>query len=1616
MTDNLKAAALAANLKGDSKKQVDDLVKSLFVHRELSNLPKEVAEAKYASLPQDQQADLVKKFGTEDAVSKPSRGWLGSAVHYAVSYNPITLAFKGAIEASDLMTRAYRAVAIPIINEEKLGFAWDKANDKGDKIFNEGRIENATAKYGKDAVDIAMRIKRGEDVSKIFATATPEQQKYIMLADPRNTTINGVTDVEKERELFNETLGAVDRAKFSPGRQLANAILPEALEKNGLAYGITSGVTDAAYRLFADPLVVASKLRSLYVIGKYSLDVVAKGEKVVEYFAKPAATAFWDQYGAALAKYTGLQKSNSKGKELVEARDALKRLAPEFGQEVIRVFQKADIVDANTAKGFLLNTEEAVNLLKGSIGRKRVILPRLDYQRKLRIEIVTSANRMINIDKYAPRIMDDLMGQLSDTDGIRKTLVEDATILGEKVKASNDVKDFVRLPSRAIGARLDRFKAKFAIAPMFKDDVFDVTASDASTQVYRLARLIMPKNDAKMISETFEAAADDIGLRKEMVKGLWGTIAEARGLNLTEAGQKIVNQTITKGDSKFSVANFADDFQDLGVYPSDYNPFMTTPSIVDIDRAAARSGLISRMFGQANKQWVDNMTGYWSFLTLAGPRYAIRNASEDLMVHLAIGGSPWGLAKNRYLSTRLNTAMEGARKTKTWNDNPLGGLLRILNKNEAAKYEAEITAVDDVILKARDEIKLKKEAMKVTTDPVAKASIAAEIETLKASVVGGSVGQVRRIMATSLTSGRVNRLRARMGMKPMFEDEAEILAEHLIYGNLDNSLSLVSEGASNFATGGDFITRSTIFTRTHGVRSEALVINEPKAVKYGVAREGRNYEPRALSNQDEAALLTWLMRINYIANDRLGAVAIANLSNTAEGKEEAIIKIMQWMEDNPGFRKEAQLAAKGVDKRQHAELVYKRAKEVFEKRGTSANADKEINLDLLNKIRTQNDQGENIISGQLSLDDVSRLDDADIPSNVLGPQLVPLSESGDMAASLVSKGWTWLGLANARMSRQPMVFNEIIGIRKQMKQSGFEDAYIASVVSKVDQADPKKIAAATERAKRQFAEIVEERAVSQVLQYVDNPLVRTQLAFGARNFSRFYRATEDFYRRMSRVVTYNPMAIRKAALTYDGIAHNGFIQEDDQGEKYFVYPAIEPIYAAVRGAMTALGIPAEFKTPFPVQFGAQVKMLTPSLNQDSLFPTFSGPVSGVSVKVLTNLVDVFGAPGAADTITQYTMGKYAVDRSFVSSFLPAHINRAYEVMSTDDRDSQYASAWRKAVTYLEAGGHGLKYEEDELGNVIPPSIQEQEEYRQRIKNTVLGILGTRFVYGFFAPASPSVQLKADMASWIKDNGKANFKQAWNGLLDQYPGDYDAAMTKWVELFPNQIPFTVPESEKKTVAVIKYAEEAGTFVEKNEDLFKRYPQGAAFLIPHKSGFSFDAYKTMKDMGLKYNKRVDDFLREVQTAADMQTYYSKKNEYEVSLTTKVTDFERSMARDEFQNWAKVFKAGRPLVQEELAEGGRKAIARIAAIDDLRKMLNDKAVTVQGPTQKTLKEMLDIYDSYKLQKQALENVSGTTNLLSFMKDSSIVRIRELSKKNENTMSAYNTLFASLLGDTNG
>jgi len=1617
VAENFKAAAMAAGLDPAQKKKLEDFNKSLNLHNDLSNLPPDVANQVYNKLDPSQQAAQIQNFGNEDPTIKPKRGTLGTAWYYtggfvgnAVGYvGSKTLAGLGNV--SDVMTRAYRTAAIAIDQDVPLfgaGNAFDIANDKGDKVFSPGRIGAAKAKWGTDAVSIAIRIASGEAPEEIFKSATPEQQKYIMLADTRQTNIPGVDPgtIKEARANFQDTLDEVNAAKYSPGRQIANLVTTSDAEGSGLYYKAVSGAVDAAFRILSDPLLLAGKAKRAFDVSRYALTVATGGDRVADIFSKTPVINFWDSYGAKLDELGKAQSQSVKNpEEIIRIKKDLKTLAPEYGPAVIQSFLKADvpIINAKSAEAFFENTKQLDVMLQGSIGRRRIIIPRMDPLRQARIAAVTTGRKVFNIDAVGPKLVDDLMfNGATDVDGIAKVVIDGKVGFVNRVKASTKPIDIARFSTAYIKQRIDRAKAKFTISPLFRDDVFDVTAIDAPDQIYRIAIMIMPKRESKLIAQAFESIAET-GKKKLVYYGLWGTVAEVRGLNTTLPGQQLTRYLTGKTQALFGVDDI---FRDKGSLPSDFSPFASAPSLRDLDRASGRNALFQKIMGIPNSDLAEKTVSAWSFLTLAGPRYALRNAGEDLMMNLAIGKSPWGLAKNRLLSTRVNTFIAAAKKAEgkvKWSDNPLGMAMRLVNKKEVNNITAELTALGTKFDEASTKLVVLKRELATKKDPIDISDIELKIKEVEYTIKGGLEGQTREIFARTLSQGRVNRLRTSLNLKPMSQKEITALSEQIKYGDIENAVGVVSESASNFASGAiDYVSRAQNLVKKTGVRAQALIIKAPQ--NYGKKPGERGFKIQAISTQDEASIFTLMSRIGYYANDDLGKIAIANLDDQGEYLSQA----RQWLKTKVGkqYLSDAQLA-NSMSESELLTLAFNRSKSHLVKRDGS------INLDLLNKIRVKGKSGKYKIEGKLSIDDMPT-NDADIPSAIVGPTLVPVVELDQITPGIMKTGWGWLGLANARMSRQPLVLNEMVSIRLEMTKSGFEKKWIESHIAGIDPSNMTGIAIATERAKIKLASAIEDRAVSEVLQYVDNPLVRTQIAFTSRNFARFYRATEDFYRRMYRVVRYNPEALVKAALTYEGVTHSGWVQKDDQGDDYFVYAGVAPVYNAVQGVLARLGIADEFKTPFPVEFGAKIKFLTPSLNPDSIVPTFSGPLAAASVKTVTTLIG-FADKDTADSIDGYLLGKYSVDRPVLSALLPSHVNRLIGALDKDERNSQYASAWRKAVTYLEASGNGLpkRYEViDGVQTLLPPTSAEQEEYRLRVKNTVLGVLRVRFALGFLAPASPAVQLKSDMAQWISDNGRANFKQAFNKLLDQYPGDYDAAMAKWVELFPDQVPYTIPESERKTIAPLRYADEAGYFVKQNETLFKDYPLAGGLLIPHKTGFSWDTYQIMKDMGLTYNKRVDDYLREVQTASDLQSYYKRKEVFESSLENSTVDFERTQLRREFDAWKDVFFAARPLVKDELSQSSQKAIDRVNTLDELDNLLAQN-LNIRPKTEQRLREMSAIYKTYKEEKANFDEFGGSQKLIKNLKEETIIKLRELARYNENTQATYDVLFGRLLGD---
>ena len=1553
----LKVAAQQAGLTPEQYKQIEGLGKLVTSHQNLSRLPQAQAEQSFSQMTKDQQEAHIAMFGGEDPAIPEKRSVLGSAFHYATQpiKQVIGRTFSAFTEASDFMTRLYRTGAIAIDQGVNLGKAFDIANDKGDKVFSPSRIKKAQDKYGNDYVSVAMKIAAGTPLAEIASTGTEAEKQIAAKASQLRET--GEIDF-----LLQDSLDAVQAAKYSPGRFIANTLLPEELEGSGILYKGISGFVDAAYRIRTDPTLILGKAKKAYDATNYALfKIVGNAGKVDDVFRNQNVTAFFDRYGAKLDDLSKARKLDD-ARAMTQASTELRRLAPEFGPSAIDEFIRGGVKDATTAKSFLANGEDMRAILGGQAARKTPLIPRLDAARKTRINFYTTANRVFDLDKVGQRIVSSLYGtDKIQTEDIITGLTgraEDIAVQEKKVgKIRQD--GSVRLTMDTIQGKIDRFARKFSTIPFFRDGWFDVNSPDGATQVYRLARLSNSRYHSKIISEAF--AAGDEGQKKQIFKGVWNTIAEVRGVSKTKIGidnlaeqagtarakqyaptivtKRSVNELGDEVIERSNPANF--DGEQMAIFGYQLSSGISVPSIVDLDRLSARSGLIDRMLGVSHSKWADRMTSFWSFGTIAGPRFPVRNAAEDLMVHVAAGDSTWGLVKGRILSTRLRLASK---------DQKLGFINKLIRQSDLKKYQDELAPL----------------------------------------IAAGDTQGVQVVMAKALLEDGLGHKFDKVG--------SEILAQHARLGYLPDTLATVSEGGKYGVLGADQYLNVTDDVSKFGANAGAL---EFDGIKYKKDFGSDFTEFNPVMNQQ--ARISWFVQLNVLANDELGGIAMRYMGDTPQAREQAVKEITKFLDNLPEkARNRFEAIATGkVTTKGLAERTYDATKAYVSKRDGS------LNKDLLSKIRQVDEDGVvNINPKGLGLEDLPDKMNAELaPEFISGPTIIPLSDSDNFAISFMDKSWDYMGEANARFSREPLVLESIIRTRKDMKASGFEDNITARFTANKS---GKALEDAKLEAEKHIVTLAEDLAKNRVLSYVDNPAVRSQLAMSVRNFARFYRATEDFYRRIYRTVRYNPESLAKASLTYEGVTHSGFVQTDDNGDQYFFYPALTPVYKVMGGVANLFGVKDAFQIPMPVEFGAKLKMITPSLNPDSLFPTFAGPIASFPLKMLGNIV-----PQIKD-LEQYLLGPYGEDQPMISAVLPSHLNRALATLNRDERNSQYASAFRKSATYLEAAGHGLKPVFNEAtGQFEAPSAGEIAAYQDKLQASTITVLAMRFLFGFVAPASPQVTLKSDMAKWVRENGATNFKQVFNQLVEKYDS-IDKATEEWIRLYPDQMPYTVSESDRNTVAWVRAVEDAGNWIDQNDTLLKKYPQGAAFLIPRVGEFDFNAYKLLSKSGIKRNKTLTEFLTDVSSAKDIQYYYQQKDSFEQQIAMLPSSPMKSQLRNQWQTWSEQYKGARPLLQDKLGAGGQRQIERTRALEDLRRLVNDPEVTTQKSSKFALSQMVLAYDNYTSQRDSITFGGGQAQEFNDMLKSNIkTELERIASTNSNAQAAYDVLFSRLIGD---
>ena len=1590
---NIFQAARRANLTPSQMNQVNALTSMYSTHVRLSNLPKNVAAVEYEALDPNKQQAIQGFFDVTDSET-PGRGVLATAA-YIISrpvVEPVKAIFKAAGWASDQVTRAYRVGSIAAQEGMSLADAWERSGANGEMVFNPDRIQKATAMYGANRIWVAKQIAAGIPQDKIIASAQNEEQKRLAFEAGK----------EGGDPLLLEAVAKVNAAKYSPGRDIAKALLPEDLEGKSGLYSWISGTVDAAFRIFLDPTLLLGKARKGYIAGKYALDkTIGNANKVDFAFSRGDIRRFWDDYTKTAAELKAARTAGQAEKigELTGRLNRLNRGMTDAGvaDELIR-FADSDfkgVLDVNTAKAFLSNAERIEPIFYGQPGFTIKVSPMLSAFRKKRIDFYTNTSRTFNLNKDSTDFLRNIVFDEADTRGVSSLQAARESIMGregispieagaataERIKAAGG--KFQRFSIPWVNARLDNFTRKFALIPDMAV-LGDFSNPRSAVAFERYARLVYGRYSSRILADAYKAG--NLVEKRQMFAGLQSAVGELRGLRGTPGGRRLLETLGTVGRDAVYTNRVVDANNPNGFFPSkapsgfdsavyeyqlaDRAAFITPD---ELDKFGARDGIFSRIWGLQYSKAADDVISTFVTGTLAGPRFPIRNAIEDYIFYLANGQglirSAKDVIKGRRLATRARTASKELE---------LGLVNRFAKRADKEGFLGRLSAIDEGKF-------LEYNPTTSKWEEVAGKGYKNAIEREEAK---------RQVFAEMLLRDKFSD-----AQRGAFGSDFDKFAyEFALYGDYHKLLQAASDGAYNLNTGTDFASRVGKLSKKRGRVVDFEIDDASYRKAYGSFVE--------VSPLDQDGKLTWAFQIGAKGRDPIGAQGMILLkkysSDIKRGDNSGFIAEMSdFLDSKYGLARlqktyDRYILDPNYSTTQHAEVVLKDIKTMLGK------ADGSINDDLLDKVVVADNAGNLRVNVKdLSLDWLPTAVD-DIPRSIVGPKFVPITNDTNVLSSTNSYLWDLLGDANARFSRDVVVTDAAMRIRKDLQ------GYLDDLSAKIGK----------EEATRRVVQLSEDLAVERVLAFVDNPAVRTQLAWSMRNFARFYRATEDAYRRAYRTVKYNPEALQKIALTYEGVAHSGFVQRDDQGEPYFIYPGLAPAYNAMVKMLGVFGLGDKFVAPMPLQFGANVRMLTPSANPESWLPTFSGPLAGISLKTIyaiagaaeeTGLPFISGLGAEIARTEEAFLGEIGAQQTFIGSFLPGHVNRFIASQSRDERNSQYASAFRKAVTYLEAGGHTPS------ADATPGEVAQ---YQNRLKTTISAILTTRFVLGFFAPASPTTTLKSDMEDWVRDNGRVNFKQVYTKLIEEYSakGDPDpvgSAMADWVKFYPDQIPFVITESDPQVQAQFKTSNEAANWVEKNKDLLEKYREGAAFFIPQSGTFTWESYEFLKNNGYRESKPVGDFLREVFVSRSKQFYYSQRDKYETQLESARTDSERRRIKEIWDAWSTEYKSARPLLQEEFASSAVNNVKRLASYADLKRFLAEQPV--QTPAAQKMRQMVSVYENYKNQIDTVFNSRSERDITSreILKDATISQLKQIAGTDPNARSVYDVLFSNFLGD---
>jgi hypothetical protein len=611
--------------------------------------------------------------------------------------------------------------------------------------------------------------------------------------------------------------------------------------------------------------------------------------------------------------------------------------------------------------------------------------------------------------------------------------------------------------------------------------------------------------------------------------------------------------------------------------------------------------------------------------------------------------------------------------------------------------------------------------------------------------------------------------------------------------------------------------------------------------------------------------------------------------------------------------------------------------------------------------------------------------------------------------------------------RTPAFMSFYLERMDNFRKGGYRQQYVRELVDKFTAEKIEKVGrplSAAEEVKlirraqdmtaRAMVEYSVQDSLNSIMKFADNPDVRTALAFNMRNGSRFYRATEDFVRRLYRLKDHSLKTVMRMRLSALGLSASGFIHEDAQGQGYLVMPMDDLIFQVVDKPLRVLtGGKPGYSQPLVGDFTFKLQQLNPSFGPDATTPTLSGPLASLNIYLVKSILGRLGPDGryAADKVDNILLGDIGDNLDLKKAILPLSLNRLWSIIGAGEKDKQEASAVHQVIAYNAAHGKGLP---------VDATPEEQYEY---IKNTRISghnLVVMRNLLGLLPiPVSPTLKETKDIPEFLKEVGVVSVRQEFfdifEGVLSnpnpRIDDPYEEALAIYIGKNPNKLIYTVSRAEKTTDIAFKKTEEVKDWYIRNKGLVEKYGEAAWLAAPSVGEFTASTYAWFEAAELIDNRDLETYLREVQIAVDRQNYFDleERATEEISRTADTTAIKQIGAQ---MNLAQeMILNSNPLLRQRFATGDFGVEKEKQYLTNLTYLLADESVKMEPATRDKLNKALKIMSetAYKINSDN----GMSTSFRRMVRDEALADLSVLSNLDYTVRQANKAILTPILKD---